>query len=76
MVHAWNPQPPRPDAICQAGLKIFADMILAFPKEVPPSTAQQMDTQYNGMPAVHYANYSGANYSGANTQFIGSTFCN
>ena len=61
VVHAWNPQPPRPDAICQAGLKIFADMILAFPKDVPPPTAQQMDTQYNGMPAVHYANYSGAN---------------
>ena len=58
VVHAWNAQPPRPDAICQAGLKIFADMILAFPKGVPPPTAQKMDTQYNGMPAVHYVNYS------------------
>ncbi|MGO8848287.1 hypothetical protein [Mycobacterium sp.] len=71
VVHAWNPQPPRPDAICQAGLRIFADMILAFPKDVPPPTAQQMDTKYNGMPAVHYANYPGAGI-----QFIGYTFCN
>ena len=61
VVHAWNPQPPRPDAICQIGLKIFADMILAFPKGVPPPTAQKMTTQYNGMPAVHYVNYSVGN---------------
>ena len=72
VVHAWNPQPPRPDAICQAGLKIFADMTLGFPKGVPPPTAQKMNTQYNGMPAVHYANYQGAD----NAQFIGYTFCN
>lgn len=71
VVHAWNPQPPRPDAICQAGLKIFSDLVLAFPKGAPPPTAQKTNTQYNGMPAVHYANYSGAN-----AQFIGSTFCN
>ncbi len=71
VVHAWNPQPPRPDAICQAGLKIFADMVLAFPKDVPPPSAQRMNTQYNGMPAVHLTNYSGGN-----TQFIGYTFCN
>jgi hypothetical protein len=74
VVHAWNAQPPRPDAICQAGLKIFADMILAFPKNVPPPTAQKMDTQYNGMPAVHYVNYSPSNTR--ETQFIGYTFCN
>jgi len=74
VVHVWNPQPPRPDAICQMGLKIFADMILAFPKGVPPPTAQKMNTQYNGMPAVHYTNYSGANTR--DTQFIGYTFCN
>jgi hypothetical protein len=74
VVHAWNAQPPRPDAICQVGLKIFADMILAFPKDVPPPTAQQMNTQYNGMPAVHYVNYSGAN--ARDTQFLGYTFCN
>jgi hypothetical protein len=74
VVHAWNAQPPRPDAICQAGLKIFADMILAFPKDGPPPTAQKMNTQYNGMPAVHYVNYSGANARDA--QFIGYTFCN
>jgi hypothetical protein len=74
VVHAWNPQPPRPDAICQVGLKIFADMILAFPKDVPPPTAQKMDTQYNGMPAVHYVNYSPSNTR--ETQFIGYTFCN
>jgi len=74
VVHAWNAQPPRPDAICQVGLKIFGDMILAFPKGVPPPTAQKTNTQYNGMPAVHYANYSGAN--ARDTQFIGYTFCN
>lgn len=72
IVHAWNPQPPRPDAICQAGLKIFSDMELAFPKDVPPPTAQKTNDQYNGMPAVHYTNYSGAK----NAQFIGYTFCN
>jgi hypothetical protein len=74
VVHAWNAQPPRPDAICQVGLKIFADMILAFPKDVPPPTAQAMDTQYNGLPAVHFVNYSGAN--ARDTQFLGYTFCN
>jgi hypothetical protein len=74
VVHAWNAQPARPDAICQVGLKIFADMILAFPKDVPPPTAQNMDTQYNGMPAVHFVNYSGAN--ARDTQFLGYTFCN
>ncbi|BBX62177.1 hypothetical protein MSAS_13510 [Mycobacterium saskatchewanense] len=74
VVHAWNPQPPRADAICQAGLKIFADVILAFPKGAPPPTAQKMNAQYNGMPAVHYANYQGG--SNRDTQFIGYTFCN
>ena len=74
VVHAWNPQSPRPDAICQSGLKIFADMILAFPKGVPPPTAQAMDTQYNGAPAVHFINYSGPN--ARDTEFIGYTFCN
>jgi hypothetical protein len=74
VVHAWNAQPPRPDAICPVSLKIFADMILAFPKGVPPPTAQKMNTEYNGMPAVHFVNYSGANPS--DTQFIGYTFCN
>lgn len=74
VVHAWNAQAPRPDAICQAGLKVFADMILAFPKGVPPPTAQKTNTQYNGMPAVHYVNYSGAD--SRDTQFIGYTFCN
>ena len=49
-------------------------MILAFPKDVPPPTAQQIDTQYNGMPAVHYVNYSGAD--ACDTEFIGYTFCN
>ncbi|ORV89301.1 hypothetical protein AWC11_13935 [Mycobacterium interjectum] len=74
VVYAWNAQPPRPDAICQAGLKIFSDLILAFPKATPPPTAQKLNTQYNGMPAVHYANYSGTNNRDA--QFIGYTFCN
>jgi len=74
VVHAWNPQSPRPDAICQVGLKIFADMILAFPKDVPPPTAQEIDTQYNGAPAVHFVNYPGA--SSRDTEFIGYTLCN
>jgi hypothetical protein len=74
VVHAWNAQPPGPDAICQAGLKIFADMVLAFPEATPPPTAQKTNTQYNGMPAVHYVDYSGAN--ARDTQFIGHTFCN
>jgi hypothetical protein len=74
VVHAWNAQPPRREAVCQVGLKIFADMILAFPKNVPPPTAQKMDTQYSGMPAVHYVNYSPNNVR--DTEFIGYTFCN
>lgn len=74
VVHAWNPQPPRREAICQIGLKIFADMILAFPQGVPPPAVQKMNTQYNGQPAVHFANYSSGDTRG--TQFIGYTFCN
>lgn len=74
IVHAWNPQPPRREAICQVGLEIFADMILAFPKGVPPPSVQKMNAQYNGMPAVHFANYSSGDTRG--TQFIGYTFCN
>ncbi|HUH70693.1 MAG TPA: hypothetical protein VLZ05_18575 [Mycobacterium sp.] len=74
VVHAWNAQPPRPDAICQPGLKIFADLVLAFPKAPPPPTVQKMNSQYNGLPAVHYVNYSGTN--ARDTQFIGYTFCN
>ncbi|ORB41110.1 hypothetical protein BST39_12775 [Mycobacterium paraseoulense] len=74
VVHAWNPQPPRREAICQAGLDIFADMILAFPKGVPPPNVQKMNAQYNGLPAVHFANYSSGDTRG--TQFIGYTFCN
>jgi hypothetical protein len=74
VVHAWNAQPPRRDAICQVGLKIFNDMILAFPQGAPPPTAQKMDTQYNGMPAVHYVDYSPSNTG--DTEFIGYTFCN
>ena len=74
VVHAWNPQPPRREAICQVGLQIFADMILAFPKGVPPPNVQRMNTQYNGKPAVHFANYSSGDTRG--TQFIGYTFCN
>ncbi|MCV7380888.1 hypothetical protein H7K38_19855 [Mycobacterium alsense] len=72
VVHAWNPQPPRPDAICPSGLKIFADMVLAFPKALPPPSAQKTNAQYNGMPAAHYVDYSGAR----DAQFIGYTFCN
>lgn len=74
VVHAWNPQPPRREAICQVGLEIFADMILAFPKGVPPPNVQPTNTQYNGAPAVHFANYSSGDTRG--TEFIGYTFCN
>ncbi|MDD4865847.1 MAG: hypothetical protein PHQ28_01575 [Mycobacterium sp.] len=74
VVHAWNPQPPRPDAICQVGLKIFADIILAFPQGAPPPPVQRTNSQYHGAPAVHYVNYAGANAS--DTEFIGYTFCN
>jgi hypothetical protein len=72
-VHAWNPQPPRNDSGCPVGLDIFADMILAFPKGVPPANVQKMTTQYEGMPAVHYANYSVDGHG--DTQFIGFTWC-
>jgi hypothetical protein len=72
VVHAWNPQPPRANSGCGDGLKIFADMILAFGKGVPPATAQKMNTQYNGMPAAHYTDYS---VDKPDAQFIGYTFC-
>lgn len=74
VVHAWNAQKPRADAICVVGLKIFSDMILAFPQGVPPPNAQRIDTQYKGMPAVHYGNYSPSDTR--ETEFIGYTFCN
>lgn len=73
VIHAWNPQPPRANSGCPVGLKIFADMILAFPKGAPPASAQEMNTQYQEMPAVHYTNYSVA--SPRDGQFIGYTFC-
>ncbi len=72
-VHAWNPQPPRADSGCPTGLDVFADMILAFPKDVPPPDLEKPTTQYNGMPAVHFANYSVD--TRGDTQFIGYTFC-
>jgi hypothetical protein len=74
VVHAWNAQTPRREAICQVGLKIFNDLILAFPHGTPPPAAQKMDTQFSGMPAVHYVDYSPSN--AADTEFIGYTFCN
>lgn len=74
VVHAWNPQPPRPDSGCTAGVQIFADIILAFPQGPPPDTGQSMNAQYNGMPAVHYVNYSVGN--APDRRFIGNTFCN
>jgi hypothetical protein len=33
-----------------------------------------MNTEYNGMPAVHYVNYSVGNTR--DIEFIGYTFCN
>ena len=72
VVHAWNPQPPRANSGCRDGLKVFADMILAFGKGTPPPTAQKMNAQYNGMPAAHYTDYS---VDSPDAQFIGYTFC-
>jgi hypothetical protein len=72
-VHAWNPQLPRKDSGCPVGLDVFADMILAFPNGVPPADVQAMNTKYNGMPAVHYVNYSVEGRRDA--QFIGFTWC-
>jgi hypothetical protein len=72
-VHAWNPQPPRNDSGCPVGLNVFADMIVAFPHGAPPANVQTMNTRYNGMPAVHYVNYS-VNGRG-DAQFIGYTWC-
>jgi hypothetical protein len=72
-VHAWNPQPPRKDSGCPGGLDIFADMILAFPKDVPPADVEKITTQYNGMPAVHFVDYSVDGHSDA--EFIGFTWC-
>jgi hypothetical protein len=72
VVHAWNPRPPRADSGCGSDVRIFADMILAFNNGVPPPTAQKMNTQYNGMPAAHYADYP---TDSPDVKFIGYTFC-
>jgi hypothetical protein len=72
-VHAWNPQPPRTDSGCPVGLDVFADMVLAFPKDIPPPDVQKITAQYNGMPAVHYVDYSVDGHSDA--EFIGFTWC-
>jgi len=72
-VHAWNPQPTRKDSGCPVGLDVFSDMILAFPREVPPPDVQKITTRYNGMPAVHYENYSADAHGDA--EFIGFTWC-
>jgi hypothetical protein len=73
VAHAWNPQPAPPDSGCPAGLQVFADLILAFPKGVPPPAANQMNTQYDEMPAVHYTNYPLARLTDG--EFIGRTLC-
>lgn len=73
IVHAWNPQPPRANSDCPAGLRVSADLIVAFPKGAPPPTAQELNTQYQGLPAAHYTNYSVANPHDG--EFIGYTFC-
>jgi hypothetical protein len=72
-VHAWNPEPPRKDSGCPVGLDVFADMILALPSGVPPATVQTMNTKYNGMPAVHFVDYSVDGRGDA--EFIGFTWC-
>jgi hypothetical protein len=75
-VHAWNPEPPRNDSGCPVGLDVFADMILAFPKAVPPTDVQKITTQYHGMPAVHYVNYSVEGHPDqSDAEFIGFTWC-
>ena len=48
-------------------------MILAFPSGVPPATVQKMNTKYNGMPAVHFVDYSVDGRGDA--EFIGFTWC-
>jgi hypothetical protein len=73
IVHAWNPQLPRANSDCPAGLRVFADLILAFPKGAPPPTAQELNARYRGLPAAHYTNYSVANPHDG--EFIGYTFC-
>lgn len=72
VLHAWNPQTPPADATCPVGLKVFSDLIVAFPEDVPPPSAQPMTTTYNGIPAVHYTNYR---TDRADAQFIGTTMC-
>ena len=72
-VHAWNPEPPRKDSGCPVSLDVFADMILAFPSGVPPANVQTMNTKYNGMPAVHFVDYSVDGRGDA--EFIGFTWC-
>ena len=62
---------PTPAVPC--GLDVFADMILAFPKDIPPPDVQKITAQYNGMPAVHYVDYSVDGHSDA--EFIGFTWC-
>jgi hypothetical protein len=50
-----------------------SDMILAFPKGAPPQTAQELNSQFRGLPAAHYTNYSVTNPHDG--EFIGYTFC-
>jgi hypothetical protein len=53
VVHSWNPQPAQPDSHCPSNLNIYGDLILAFPKTLPPATQIPTNTKYRGMPAVH-----------------------
>ena len=61
VVHAWDALPP--SAIgCPAGVQYYADMTIAYPKDVPPwitpGTTWSPGTEFvtvDGMPAVHYS---------------------
>lgn len=53
VVHSWNPKPAQAGSHCPPNLNIYAELILAFPKTLPPATQIQINTKYRGMAAVH-----------------------
>lgn len=55
VVHASNPQPASPGSGCPAGIKFYADLVLAFPETLPPSEQVPTDITFQGMPAIQYS---------------------
>lgn len=53
VVHAWNAQPAAPNSHCPTNVRFYADIVLAFPESLPPPESMPMNTEYEGMPAVH-----------------------